>query len=209
MLKHLSTELRDHLPYSIFSVTLGMILLGILTFIAQISGLTNISGPSKELFHIFHPIHLLFSATATTAMFRRHEKRFFKAIIIGFIGSAGICGISDTFIPYIAGFLLNVEMDLHICIIQHPKLIFPFLISGILIGLIIPDIQKSTLFSHSAHILISSMASLLYLISFGLTEWTHVAGMIFIYIVLAVIIPCCTSDIVFPLLLAKDLSTDF
>ena len=201
---HVIEELRDHIPYSIFSVATGMIILGILTFGAQILGSINISDPSKGLFHVFHPIHLLFSATATTAMFWRHERRFFKAVIIGFIGAVGICGISDIFIPYIAGFLLGVKMQLHICIVEHPGFIMPFVITGIFAGLIVPSTtQKSTLFSHAAHVLVSSMASILYLIGFGLTEWIRVAGMVFIYMVLAVIIPCCMSDIVFPLLLTK------
>ena len=203
-IKHILIELREHLPYSIFSVASGMIILGLLTFGSEIFGAKNISVPSRGLFHIFHPVHLLFSATATTAMFWRHEKKIFKAIIIGFIGAVGICGISDIFIPYIAGFLLGVKMHLHICIIEHPGLILPFVIAGIFTGLIVPNAtQKSTIFSHTAHILISSIASILYLISFGLVDWIHVAGMVFIYMVLAVIIPCCASDIVFPLLLTK------
>lgn len=205
-IKHVLTELREHLPYSIFSVAFGMIILGLLTFGSAILGTHNISEPSKGLFHIFHPIHLLFSATATTAMFWRHEKRILKAIIIGFIGAVGICGISDIFIPYIAGFLLGVKMQLHVCIIEHPGLILPFVVAGVFTGLIVPNTtQKSTIFSHTAHVLISSMASIFYLISFGLVDWIHVAGMVFVFMVLAVIIPCCASDIVFPLLLTKRL----
>lgn len=201
---HVFSELKDHLPYSIFSVAAGMIILGFLTFGVQIFGAGNISDPARGLFHIFHPIHILFSATATTAMFWRHEKRFLKAVIIGFVGAIGICGISDIFIPYIAGFLLGVKMQLHVCIIEHPGLVLPFVLTGIFTGFIVPDTtEKSTVFSHAAHVLVSSMASILYLISFGLTDWIHAAGMVFVYMVLAVIIPCCTSDIVFPLLVTK------
>jgi len=201
---HVVDELREHLPYSIFSVAIGMMFLGILTFISGIFGTGDISDPSKELFHIFHPVHLLFSATATTAMFWRHDKGFVKAIVIGFIGSIGICGISDIFIPYLSGILLGVKMKLHICIIEHPSLILPFLITGIFAGFIVPDTtHKSTIFSHTAHVLVSSMASILYLIGFGLTEWVHVAGMVFVYMLLAVILPCCTSDIIFPLIFAE------
>lgn len=201
---HVMTELREHLPYSIFSVAIGMVILSLISFIAQILGVFDISEPSRGLFHIFHPIHLLFSATATTAMFWRHENNYLKAIAIGFIGSVGICGISDIFIPYIAGFLLGVKMHLHVCIIEHPSLILPFVIVGIFTGFIVPKTtHKSTIFSHTGHVLISSMASILYLTGFGLSQWYHVAGMVFIYMVLAVIIPCCSSDIVFPLLLTK------
>jgi len=110
---HIIDELREHIPYSIFSVAIGMVLLGILTFVTDVLGGGNISEPSKELFHVFHPIHLLFSATATTAMFWRYEKKILKAFIIGFIGSVGICGISDIFMPFISGRLLGVGMHLH------------------------------------------------------------------------------------------------
>lgn len=203
-LKHVVGELREHLPYSIFSVAFGMIILGILTFSAEIFGSSDISGPSKSLFHVFHPIHLLFSATATTAMFWRYEKRIAKAILIGFIGSVGICGISDIFIPFIAGTILGVKMHLHLCIIEHPSILLPFVFAGILVGLIVPkNSKKITIFSHTGHVLVSSMASIFYLISYGLVDWIHVAGMVFIFMVLAVIIPCCASDIVFPLLLTK------
>ncbi|MDD5292015.1 MAG: hypothetical protein PHY46_02375 [Candidatus Omnitrophica bacterium] len=202
--KHILEELREHLPYSIFSVVVGIIILGILTFSAEVFGSKDISGPSRELFHVFHPIHLLFSAAATTAMFWRYEKKVLKAIIIGFIGSVGICGISDIYIPYISGSLMGVKMHLHVCIVEHPGLIMPFVVAGLFAGLMVPDTtRKSTIFSHAAHILVSSMASIFYLISFGLTEWVHLVGLVFIYTVLAVMIPCCVSDIVFPLLLTK------
>ncbi len=202
--RHVIGELREHLPYSIFSVAAGMIFLGILTSMAGILGGGNISEPSKELFHIFHPIHLLFSATATTAMFWRYDKRILKAALIGFVGAVGICGISDIFIPFIAGLLLGVKMHLHICMMEHPGMIMPFVITGVLAGFLISDkTRKSTMLSHAAHVLVSSMASIFYLTAFGLTEWLHVAGMVFVYMVLAVIIPCCTSDIIFPLLFVK------
>lgn len=202
--RHIIGELREHLPYSIFGVVIGMTILGFLTFAGEIMGLGDIAAPSRSLFHIFHPIHLLFSATATTAMFWRHEKRFLKAAIIGLIGAVVICGMSDIFIPFLAGFLLGVEMCLHICIIKHPGLILPFVLMGIFAGFVVPDTtSKSTIFSHAAHVLVSSMASILYLIGFGFTQWIPAAGMMLIYMVLAVIIPCCLSDIVFPLFLTR------
>ena len=201
---HLGQELRIHLPYTIFSVSGGMIVLGLLTFVCNILKVEDVSGASHGLFHVFHPIHLLFSATASTAMFWRHERKFIKAIVIGFIGAVGICSISDIFIPYVAGFLLGVKMHLHICIIEHPMFILPFVATGIFAGFVVPPTtEKSTMFSHAAHVWVSSMASILYLVSFGLSAWIEVAGMVFIYIILAVMIPCCMSDIVFPLLLTK------
>ncbi len=203
-IRHVFGELREHLPYSIFSVATGMVILGLLTFGSRYFGFSDIAGPSRDLFHIFHPLHILFSAIATTAMFWSHEKRILKALLIGSIGSVAICGISDMLIPYFAGGLLGVKMHLHVCIIENPGFILPFVITGVIVGFIMPKVTiKSTFLSHSAHVLISSMASILYLIAFGLTDWIHVAGFVLVYMVLAVIIPCCTSDIIFPLLLTR------
>lgn len=198
--RHLGQELEKHLPYTILSVSVGIIIVGFITYFTSLSPNANTITASASLFHIFHPLHLLFSATATTSMFWRYERKFAKAVIIGFIGSVGICGLSDTVIPYISGFLLGTRMELHICIIQHPLLILPFVFFGIFTGLVVPRTIESTIFSHTVHVLLSSMASILYLISFGLVNWINFIGMVFIYTLIAVIIPCCTSDIIFPLL---------
>lgn len=202
--RHIAEELQEHLPYAVLSVAIALAILGMLTFVSVLLGAANFAKAAKSLFHVFHPLHMLFSATATTAMFWRHERRLFKAMIIGLVGAAGICGLSDIVIPYISGFLLGVKMELHICLIRHPMVIVPFLISGIFVGLIVPtSTHGATIFTHSAHVLVSSVASVLYLVSFGLSGWVEVGGMVFIYMVLAVLLPCCTSDIVFPLLFTE------
>lgn len=195
-------ELKHHLPFSILSVVFGLILVGILNFFVEMMGVADPSSYFEELFHVFHPSHILFSAIATTAMFWQKEKRVFKAIVVGIVGSLGICGISDVFIPYLSGYLLGAHMHLHICIVQHPQLILPFLIVGVIIGFLAPGtLEKSdgVVFSHTLHVLISAAASIMYLVSFGVTDWVHRVGAVLIYMVLAVVIPCCTSDIIFPL----------
>lgn len=163
-----------------------------------------------ELFHVFHPVHVLFSATATTAMFWRHERRLFKAIIIGLIGSLVICGFSDIFIPFLGGTIVGIEMEFHWCLIVHPMTIVPFAIFGVLLGLVSTDVihgRGSTIFSHSSHVFISTMATMLYLMAFGFTEWIPHIAETFLIIFLGVMIPCCISDIIFPLLMSKSTDT--
>ena len=134
-LKTISIELIHHLPYSIFGVALGLIVMGILTFIAILLGSENrLPAASQELFHVFHPTHILFSAVATTAMFLKHEKRWLKAVIVGFFGSVTICGISDIFFPFFGGRILGQAMTAHVCILEHPGLIIPFAVGGSLPG---------------------------------------------------------------------------
>ncbi len=164
---------------------------------------------ARMLFHIFHPIHLLLSAMATTAMFYRYERRMAKAIVVGFAGSVGICGLSDVFMPYLAGELLQLKgIHFHWCLIQHPQMVLPFAAVGIASGLVAAGtVDRSTIISHSAHIFISSTASLFYLISYGLPDWYSEKWLapVFIIVILCVTIPCCLSDILFPLaMVSKD-----
>jgi hypothetical protein len=204
-LRHLRGELLAHLPFSIFSTVGGMTLVAILTFLGKPFYGEGLPDAFRELFHIFHPIHMLFSATATTAMFWRYERRWLKALVVGLAGAILVCGASDILIPHLAGLLLGVDMHLHVCIIEHPTLVLPFAAAGILAGFLASGhVVRATVFSHTVHVLISSSASLLYLVSFGLTEWIHHAGYVFVFVVLAVMIPCCFSDIVFPLLVVTN-----
>ena len=200
-LRHLRKELLAHLPFSIFSTVGGMTVVAVLTFLGQPLYGERLPEAFRELFHIFHPIHMLFSATATTAMFWQYERRWLKALIVGLAGAILVCGASDILIPHASGLMLGVRMHLHICIIEHPALVLPFAMVGVVTGFLASGhIVRATVFSHTVHVLISSSASLLYLVSFGLGDWIHNAGWVFIFVVLAVMLPCCFSDIVFPLL---------
>lgn len=85
-LAHIREELRAHLPYTIFSSAFGLIMVGILSFVAFFFDEARFPEASAGLFHIFHPVHVLLSATATTAMFWRHEKKLLKAVLVGLFG---------------------------------------------------------------------------------------------------------------------------
>ena len=231
-LGYVGTELRRHLPFSVFSVAAGIVVLAMLTAVIQSVG-GDLAGPRGEtpevhagqehgddhghdhdvfatpaggLFHVFHPVHLLFSAVATTAMFWRYERRLWKAVITGFFGSVVVCSMSDIVFPYIGGLLLGAEMGFHVCLIDHPGLVLPFVFMGIAMGILAAEaVKASTVVSHSAHVFTSSMASILYLVTYGLGGWTEHVGGVFLVVVVAVMVPCCISDIIFPLLvLAPD-----
>ena len=199
--EYILVELGHHLPYTIFGVTIGLMLMGILTFFSVLMRSEDLlPTASFELFHVSHASHILFSAVATTAMFWKHEKRRLKAFLVGSLGSIGICALSDSIFPTIGGTLLGMNMRMHICIIEHPFLIIPFAAVGVMGGFLIPGaIEKSTEYSHSVHVLLSSISAILYLISFGMTEWIHMLGGIFLVTVVSVMVPCCLSGIAFPL----------
>jgi hypothetical protein len=161
--------------------------------------------PFLSLFHLFHPMHMLFSAAATTAMFWRYERRVLKAMIIGIIGAVGVCGVSDIVIPQLSLSILGKSLPWHICLIQHPQLVLPFAAVGVIIGLTAAQsVSRSTFLWHSLHVFSSTMASIFYLIGpFGRLGWIDSIGIVFVFIVVAVMVPCCFSDIGFPLLLVR------
>jgi len=206
---YLARELKEHFPFTIFFTAFGVILAALLTYIGAVMGASeeNTESASRMLFHAFHPVHLLFSAITTTAMFRRYDRHLLRAILIGFFGSIGVCGLSDVFMPYLAGQFLAVKhMHFHWCVIAHPMMVFPFVALGIVGGLVSADaVRRSTVYSHSGHVAVSALASLFYLISYGVSDWTGEAALpyVFLILVLCVIIPCCLSDIILPLLLVS------
>ncbi|MEK7448398.1 MAG: hypothetical protein AAB019_02830 [Planctomycetota bacterium] len=196
-IKYALQELVVHLPYSVFSVLISFIILLVITFLNQIEHL-------KDAFHVFHPVHLLLSTTATTAMFWRFDKGLIKAIFIGSIGSVGICSFSDILVPYFGGLVFVKDMQLHLCFIEDPFIIWPFVAVGIVTGLLAGEYLKhSTIFSHSAHVLISTFTSVIYMATFGLGDWIPYLGWIFVVTIIAVMLPCCISDIIFPLLFIR------
>ena len=200
----LITEFAHHLPYTILGSLIAMVaVLGFSTQYLDHGQIDFLLTQAKAAFHLFHPLHICISAIATTSLFWRHERSWVKAIVVGSLGTIIPCGLSDYMFPYVGGRLLGQHMQLHLCLVSHPQLVFSFLGLGILGGFWAEDrLTGSHLLSHGAHIFVSSAASLLYLISFGFTSWLTDVRLIFptfLTIVLAVWIPCCLSDIVIPI----------
>ncbi len=200
--QYILTELAYHLPYSIFGVTMAIFLVGILSFFTVLLKAQDVfAHASEDLFHVAHASHVLLSTVVTTAVFWKHEKRVLKAAAVGLLGSLVICTLSDIFFPFFGGKILGVSMDMHICILEEPGIVLPFGFVGLAAGFfIIGAVEKSIQYSHSGHVLVSSMASLLYLLSFGVQDWVHLLGAIFLVTIVSVMIPCCMSDIVLPLM---------
>lgn len=205
----ISDELITHFPYAILSLALGMIILSFLSFFAYIPGnelVLQLSG--HMLFHCFHFLHIVFAATGSLITFFRFSKNVPFGIVVSAISSTFFCILSDILMPYVAGQMLGVHMHFHICFISELKNVLPFLFVGILNGLFMSKhcSSKQTVYSlgsHFAHIFVSSMASLLYVVSHGLTHWYIVMGPLFILLLIAVLVPCTLSDLIVPLWCAQ------
>ena len=204
MLRRIVNELKEHVVFTVLGAVSGII---IMVIIVWTDGSSQVS---QVTFYALHPLHVVFSALATTAMYRKYSNRkIWVAILIGYSGSIGIATISDAIIPYLGGALLGAEIEFHIPFIDPEKI--PFLgietwklvnlaaLTGILIGYLRP----TTKFPHLGHVFLSTWASLFYLTAFGIAHWVPLLPVVFLFLFLAVWFPCCISDIVFPLLFVR------
>ena len=195
MLRLIARELKSHAPFTALGAVTGIIILVIII-------LANLPPQiSQVAFDIFHPLHVLVSALATTAMFKKHSSsKIWAAIAIGYSGSVGIATLSDSIIPYLGGALLGAKMDFHVGFIEEWWLVNPLALIGIAIGYLRP----TTKFPHFGHVLLSTWASLFYFTAYGIAHWLPLLPFIFLFLFLAVWLPCCISDIVFPLLFVRN-----
>ena len=214
-------ELREHTPFSVSAVAIGLIVAGTICVLgSQTHGVDGVVSESARaghdhaghdcqptfaqlFFHLFHPAHMLFSAAATTAMFVRYERKIAKAILVGLVGAIGVCGVSDIVVPHLSLMILGTKAPWHICVLEHPGLVLPFAGVGVVIGITSAiGVSKSTLISHSLHVLVSTMASIFYMVRpLGLVAWIDDLGKMLMFVIVAVMVPCCVSDIVFPMLM--------
>jgi len=199
MLRRIANELKSHAPFTALGAATGIIIMVILVFT---NALPRVSQISYTVFYILHPAHIVLSALVTIAMYKKYGNgRIWAAILIGYLGSIGIATLSDSIIPYLGETLLGLESKgIHIGFIEEPLLTNPAAFLGIAIGYRKP----TTKFPHAGHVLLSTWASLFHIImALGVTINWIILLAIFLFLFLAVWLPCCTSDIVFPLLFVR------
>lgn len=201
MLKRIGLELLHHVPFTAMGAVIGI------AAMAAVSLLNTPVNVSEALFYTFHPLHVVFSATVTTAIYRKQKKhRLWLVIIVGYVGSVGIATLSDAIIPYLEGRSLQIAMEFHLPFLETE--IMPFfgipgwimVNAAAVIGIAIGFFKLNTRFPHMGHVLLSTWASLFGFTAFGTADWLPLLPVIFVFLFLAVWIPCCISDIVFPLL---------
>jgi hypothetical protein len=207
MFKQISKELKIHAPFTIFGAITGIIIIALFQKLPF--------DLSYNIFYVLHPIHVVLSALVTASMYKLHtcERISGKCIsgkcnlwillIIGYIGSIGIATISDSIIPYLGEVMLKMpNKGLHLGFIEKWWLVNPLAIVGVLLA----GFRPTTKFPHAGHVLLSTWASLFHIIMAiggGALNW-FVYVVIFLFLFFAVWIPCCLSDIIFPLLFVKE-----
>jgi hypothetical protein len=190
------SELKHHAPFTAIGAVSGIVFM---------LAMRNISSSTMyDVFYVFHPVHVLLSALVTASMFKTQSSskgNILLLLIIGYIGSVGVATLSDSIMPYLGEILLNMpNRHVHIGLVEEPVLVSAMAITGIIIACFNP----ATKFPHAAHVLISTWASLFHiLLAMGGSEGLLVYILIFVFLFFAVWLPCCISDIIFPMLFIK------
>ncbi|MGD2109306.1 MAG: hypothetical protein PVI86_07925 [Phycisphaerae bacterium] len=196
MLENIRHELKTHAPFTAFGALTGIGIMGAIVY-GEIP-----SSTSSALFWAFHPLHVLLSALVTTALYRLHGQRGLGGtILVGYLGSVGIATVSDSIIPYVSEALLELpNKGIHLGFIEKWWLVNPLALTGIVIACFYPR----TKLPHAGHVLLSTWASLFHMMmAIGERVDTLTVGLLAVFLFLAVWVPCCTSDIVFPLLFSS------
>ena len=164
---------------------------------------------SYKIFYTLHPIHVTLSALVTASIYELYKCGRFKIkcsiwaiLAVGYVGSIGIATLSDSLIPYLGERLLGLPHSrMHLGFIEEWYIVNPMALLGVAIAYFRP----STRIPHSGHVLLSTWASLFHMMMAmgGNISWPFYA-IIFVFLFLAVWIPCCISDIIFPLLFVKE-----
>lgn len=129
-------------------------------------------------------------------------KGFLALFLIGYVGSLIIATISDSLIPYIGEIILDLpNRGAHIGFIEE----FWLVNSLAVIGIVLAYFKPFTKIPHSGHVFLSTAASLFHIImALGSVLSILMYFEIFLFLFIAVWIPCCTSDIVFPLIFVSE-----
>lgn len=189
-------ELKVHAPFTLFGTITAFAILWISLSVEASRSIFD------TLFWILHPLHVFLSALVTAGMYRLHGPgNFLPTLAIGYFGSIGIGSLSDCIIPYAGELFLNLpHRGLHLGFVEKWWLVNPLAFAGIFLAYWYPK----TKFPHAGHVLLSAWASLFHMIMALGTELNPlILIVIALFLFLAVWVPCCTSDIAFPLLFAE------
>jgi hypothetical protein len=218
-------ELKAHAPFTLLGSLTGIAMMLLFQNLPEHT--------TYRLFYVFHPLHVTLSAIVAGSIFRLHEraKGFLIVLLVGYISSVGTATLSNSVIPFFGESILGVAIPtesevhsghrneasnsaagaadessehpgpkIHLGFIEEWYIVNPAAVLGILIGFFLPR----TKLPHAGHILVSTWASAAHILMNTHTDITvlTIMGMVCVLFI-AVWVPCCSSDIVFPLLFVR------
>jgi len=220
------TELKSHAPFTFLGALTGVVCMFLF------KGLDHDTTEKLfYVFHPAH-VFLSALVTASVFSLHSKRRSMVIILLVGIFGSIGVSTLSDSVIPYVGELLLGREIqvhqhaeeqqqqqqqqhnhttqgepahdhsildEMHIGFIEGWHIVIPVAIIGTLIAYFRPR----TKLPHAGHVLLSTWASTFHmLMAFGgqIPPWKLAGSLAFLF--LAVWLPCCISDIVFPLIFA-------
>jgi len=218
-------ELRAHVPFTLFGSLTGIAMMLLFRDLPETT--------TYRLFYVFHPLHVTLSAIVAGSIFRLHERTrsFLLVLLVGYVSSVGTATVSNSVIPFFGESLLGVSIPteseahgghaqealnataegagesaspqgpkIHLGFIEEWYIVNPAAVLGVLIGFFLPR----TKLPHAGHILISTWAAASHILMNTHSDVTFliVVGMILVLFI-AVWVPCCSSDIILPLLFVR------
>lgn len=215
LIKH---ELKEHLPFTLLGVAASILILFLLDHFSLMDatgsehhhahhhhdhdeGAHCLGGASYYgFFHVAHFGHIFLSSIVSAAIYLRRSGSYLKSTLVAIISSILFCSLSDILIPFLGGHLWGMQLEFHTDLIEAPFWVILSALIGAILGIIAEKkFGRISYFTHGSHVFVSSLASLFYLVAFGLTNWTGEIIGVFIITTLAVVLPCCSSDIIFPM----------
>ena len=205
MKSEIINELKHHGPFTLLGAAIGVIAI---TLLQRLTPAALQAQRIEALFEFSHPLHVFLSALVTATLYRNYRKKpkhsntgMIFVVVIGYFGSIGIATLSDCIVPYWGELLMGWEhAHPHIGIVEMPIIIN----LAALLGIGGAFFSSHTHFSHGGHVLLSTAASLFHMLRVHESPFSLIeGGFVAIFLFLAVWLPCCLSDIIFPLLFTR------
>lgn len=189
-------EVIAHLPFTLFGMLAGLLVVIFTGRFAVKFG--------EEEFHLAHFVHVFFSAAAGAAVFRSYRDSLWKGIPVVFVSSVSLCTLSDSLIPYWGLRIFGKGAAAHICFVEHPFLVSSFAAAGFVLGVVgIRFFRHCNRGFHLAHLLISTAASVLYMIAFAASVSVRDMAAVLATIFVSLAVPCLVGDVALPLCFVK------
>jgi len=226
--KHILAELRGHVPFTLFGALLGILFMLVFKRVSGTSSRTLFS-----VFHPAHVVLSAMVTASMFKLHAAKRRFVFVLIVgyLGSIGIATVSDVVIPHVgANVLGLHVPAHLEvyhepagsehsepdhdehlrgqedehrehhIHLGFIEEWYLVNPAALLGVLIAFLLPR----TKFPHAGHVLVSTWASSSYLLMNMESALTVGAAVgIFATLFLAIWVPCCISDIVFPLLFVK------
>ncbi len=219
-------ELKAHAPFTLFGSLTGIAMMLLFHHLPQTTTYRLF-----YVFHPTH-VALSAIVAGSMFRLHEKTRSFFTVLLVGYCASVGTATLSNSVIPFFGESVLGVAIPteeeahgglsdqsqptrvaaglseppeqhrpkIHLGFIEEWYIVNPAALLGLLIGNFLPR----TKFPHAGHILISTWASSAHIMMNTQSDITvlTILGM-FLVLFIAVWVPCCSSDIIAPLLFVR------